>query len=56
VATSLLDTKAFPNDAIASLYAQRWQVELHYRQIKTNLSLDALPRSTPTSAPGPALR
>jgi len=42
VATSLLDEKAFPNRAIAELYAQRWQVELHYRQIKTNLSLDVL--------------
>jgi len=47
VATSLLDTKAFPNDAIASLYAQRWQVELHYRQIKTNLSLDVLRGRSP---------
>ena len=42
VATSLLDEKAFPNRAIAELYAQRWQGELHYRQIKTNLSLDVL--------------
>lgn len=42
VATSLLDEKAFPNRAIAELYARRWQVELHYRQIKTNLSLDVL--------------
>lgn len=42
VATSLLDEKAFPDDAIAQLYAQRWQVELHFRQIKANLSLDVL--------------
>ena len=42
VATSLLDQNAFPDDAIAQLYARRWQVELHYRQIKTNLSLDVL--------------
>ncbi|HVT95895.1 MAG TPA: IS4 family transposase [Acidobacteriaceae bacterium] len=42
VATSLLDQKAYPDAAIAKLYAQRWQVELHYRQIKTNLSLDIL--------------
>lgn len=40
--TSLLDEKAFPDSAIAELYARRWQVELHYRQIKTNLSLDVL--------------
>jgi hypothetical protein len=43
VVTSLLDEKAFPDSAIAELYARRWQIELHYRQIKTNLSLDVLP-------------
>lgn len=42
VATSLLDEKAFPDSAIAELYRLRWQVELHYRQIKTNLALDVL--------------
>lgn len=42
VVTSLLDEKAFPDSAIAELYARRWQIELHYRQIKTNLSLDVL--------------
>ena len=47
VVTSLLDQKAFPDSAIAELYARRWQVELHYRQIKTNLSLDVLRGLTP---------
>jgi hypothetical protein len=42
VATSLLDRKMFPDRAIAQLYGQRWQIELHFRQIKTNLSLDVL--------------
>ncbi len=42
LATSLLDATAFPDSALAELYAQRWQVELHYRQIKTNLALDVL--------------
>lgn len=42
VVTSLLDEKAFPDSAIAELYARRWQVELHFRQIKTNLALDVL--------------
>lgn len=42
VATSLLDEKAFPFSAIAELYGLRWQIELHYRQIKTNLALDVL--------------
>lgn len=47
VATSLLDEQAFPDDAIAQLYGRRWQVELHYRQIKTNLSLDVLRGRSP---------
>lgn len=42
VVTSLLDRKQFPDDAIAKLYAQRWQVELHFRQIKTSLALDVM--------------
>lgn len=42
VVTSLLDKKAFPDSAIAELYGLRWQIELHYRQIKTNLSLEVL--------------
>lgn len=42
VVTSLLDAKAFPDSVIAELYARRWQVELHFRQIKTNLALDVL--------------
>ena len=42
VVTSLLDEKAFPDSALAELYGLRWQIELHYRQIKTNLSLDVL--------------
>lgn len=42
VVTSLLDEKAFPDSAIAELYGLRWQIELHYRQIKTNLALDVL--------------
>jgi hypothetical protein len=42
VATSLLDEKMFPDSVIAELYGLRWQIELHYRQIKTNLALDVL--------------
>ena len=42
VVTSLLDEAAFPDSAIAELYGRRWQIELHYRQIKTNLALDVL--------------
>jgi len=42
VVTSLLDVLAYPDTAIAQLYAQRWQVELHYRQIKSILAMDNL--------------
>jgi hypothetical protein len=42
IVTSLLDEQAFPDSAIAELYGLRWQIELHYRQIKTNLGLDVL--------------
>lgn len=48
VVTSLLDVKAFPDSAIAELYARRWQVELHFRQIKTNLALDVLRGLSPS--------
>ena len=48
VPPSLLDTQAFPDSAIAELYARRWQVELHYRQLKTNLALDVLRGLSPT--------
>lgn len=48
VVTSLLDQTAFPDSALAELYAQRWQIELHYRQIKTHLGLDVLRALSPT--------
>ncbi len=47
IVTSLLDQTAFPDAAIAELYAQRWQVETHYRQIKSALALDILRGLTP---------
>jgi len=38
----LTDEAAFPDEALIALYASRWQVELHFRQLKTNLALDVL--------------
>jgi hypothetical protein len=35
--TSLLDAKAFPADEIAELYHERWELELGYDEIKTEL-------------------
>jgi hypothetical protein len=37
-----LSIEEFPNDTIAELYGLRWQIELHFRQIKTTLGLDVL--------------
>jgi hypothetical protein len=42
VATTLLDPVAYPADTVRELYAKRWNVELHFDQIKTTLGLDVL--------------
>ncbi|MEW9149415.1 transposase [Acinetobacter indicus] len=43
--TSLLDSKAYPLIALAKLYAQRWEIEMCYREIKSNLQKGKLLRS-----------
>jgi hypothetical protein len=40
--TTLLDPVAYPAEQIRHLYLQRWNVELHFREIKTLLALDVL--------------
>jgi Transposase DDE domain len=45
--TTLLDPLAYPAEAIAALYLQRWSVELHFREIKITLALDVLRCLTP---------
>jgi hypothetical protein len=40
--TTLLDAAAYPAEALAALYLQRWGVELHFRELKTLLRLDVL--------------
>lgn len=47
VITTLLDERAYPDQAIADLYHRRWLVELHLRQIKTALGLDILRCQSP---------
>jgi hypothetical protein len=42
LATTLLDPKKYPADALRALYLERWTVELHFREIKTILRLDVL--------------
>ncbi len=45
--TTLLDEKAYPDEAIITLYRRRWAVELCFRDIKTTLGLDVLRCHTP---------
>lgn len=45
--TTLTDPEAFPADSIRALYAQRWEVELHFHQIKILLGLDILRCKSP---------
>jgi len=40
--TTLLDPVAYPAEALATLYLQRWAVELHFRELKTLMRLDVL--------------
>ncbi|MCF3651523.1 IS4 family transposase [Synoicihabitans lomoniglobus] len=47
VVTTLLDEAKYPDAVIAELYLRRWQVELHFRDIKTTLGLDVLRTQTP---------
>jgi hypothetical protein len=41
--TTLLDHEAFPADALARLYAERWQVEITYLRLKTQLQGNRTP-------------
>jgi hypothetical protein len=47
IATTLTDADLYPPDALRELYAQRWNVELHFAQIKTILQLDVLRCQSP---------
>jgi hypothetical protein len=40
--TTLVDPVAYPPEALAELYLQRWGVELHFRELKTLMRLDVL--------------
>jgi len=47
LATTLLDPKKYPDQALMELYGRRWQIELNFRDIKTTLGLDVLRAKTP---------
>jgi hypothetical protein len=47
LATTLLDPKAYPDEALTELYRRRWEIELCFRDIKSILGLDVLRCQTP---------
>jgi hypothetical protein len=47
LATTLLDVKEYPAQALAELYRARWNIELRYREIKTTLGADVLRCQSP---------
>ena len=40
--TTLLDPQLYPLEALAELHRQRWQAELHLRDLKTTMNMDVL--------------
>jgi hypothetical protein len=40
LATSLLDTKAFPSDLFQGLYHGRWDIEEHYKKMKHRIQME----------------
>jgi hypothetical protein len=47
IVTTLLDPIEYPADSLRDLYGKRWQVELHFAQIKTYLEMDILRCKSP---------
>ena len=45
--TTLLDAQAYPAPALRELYGERWNVELHFQQIKVSLAMDVLRCKSP---------
>jgi len=45
--TTLLDPKKYPAQELAFLYAERWRVELWFRDIKTSMAMEVLRCKTP---------
>jgi hypothetical protein len=45
--TTLLDPEKYPAEELAFLYAQRWQIELWFRDIKTSMGMEVLRCKSP---------
>jgi hypothetical protein len=50
LATTLLDERAYPTEEIAGLYAQRWSIEVRFRDLKSTMGLERLRVRTPQMA------
>ena len=50
LATTLIDTDRYDWSDLAAIYAQRWDIELRLRDVKTTLKLDHLRVRTPETA------
>ncbi len=47
LATTLVDPELYPADTLRALYARRWDIELHFAQLKTTLQMDTLRCQSP---------
>jgi hypothetical protein len=45
--TTLVDAQLYPAEALARLYAKRWQIELWFRDIKTSMGMEVLRCQSP---------
>lgn len=50
LATTLIDHEKYPWEELAAIYAQRWDIELRLRDVKTTLGMDHLRVKTPETA------
>jgi hypothetical protein len=50
VATTLTDADAYPSEEVALLYAERWKIEVKFRDIKTTMKMEMLRTKSPEMA------
>ena len=47
LATTLLDAKTYPAEALSELYFQRWEIEVDFRHLKITMQMDVLRGHSP---------
>jgi hypothetical protein len=45
--TTLTDASVWPPEAVAALFLRRWEIEVHFDDLKTTLGMDSLRGRTP---------